>query len=221
MKRTISLNTPQLEKEALLVEGVWANDTKAQSGLYAYCADYFWANFRGVFFAKEEVAQEIFQNAFIALWENIERHKIYAYQGRLMGKEGKPLTSNLLTYFMGIARIKYLEWTRECPTFADPDTEMGRLMRQDGFDAQQYIGMLYDNDAEHCMLDIVADVISHMSERCRDILSKFYYEEKDLDTILQEVPQFESKNALKTQKYKCMEKLRATARSIYQQYLNA
>ena len=47
------------------------------------------------------------------------------------------------------------------------------------------------------------------------------YEEKSLDAILQELPNFESKNALKTMKYKCMENLRKSAQEIYHRYLNS
>ena len=55
----------------------------------------------------------IFQEAFIKLWENIESKKIYAEDGVLKGKDRNPFTSSLTTYFMGIARLKYLEWVRE------------------------------------------------------------------------------------------------------------
>lgn len=212
--------TSQQEKEARLVAGMYDKNRKIQSELYAYCSKYFWANYRGVFFADEESATEIFQNTFIAMWENIERKKIYVSDGRVMGKNSEPLSCSILTYFMGIARIKYLEWVREHPTYADPETEMRRKIKEEGFEALQYINMLYDSE-DNKMLDIIADVISHMSERCCEILSKFYYEEKDLDTILLEIPTIDSKNALKTKKYKCMESLRTSARNIYLNYLGS
>ena len=177
MAMTIQMRTSQQEKEARLVAGMYDKNRKIQSELYAYCSKYFWANYRGVFFADEESAMEIFQNTFIAMWENIERRKIYVSDGRVMGKNNEPLSGSILTYFMGIARIKYLEWVREHPAYADPETEMGRKIKVEGFDAQQYINMLYDSE-DNKMLDIIADVISHMSERCCEILSKFYYEER-------------------------------------------
>lgn len=214
------MRTPQQEKEARLVAGMYDKNKKIQSELYVYCSRYFWANYRGVFFADEEAATEIFQNTFIAMWENIERRKIYVSDGRVMGKNNEPLSGSILTYFMGIARIKYLEWVREHPAYADPETEMGRKIKEEGIDAQQYINMLYDSE-DNKMLDIIADVISHMSERCCEILSKFYYEEKDLDTILFEIPTIGSKNALKTKKHKCMESLRTSAKNIYCNYLNS
>lgn len=220
MAKTIQMRTSQQEKEARLVAGMYDKNRKIQSELYAYCSKYFWANYRGVFFADEESATEIFQNTFIAMWENIERKKLYVSDGRVMGKNSEPLSCSILTYFMGIARIKYLEWVREHPTYADPETEMRRKIKEEGFEALQYINMLYDSE-DNKMLDIIADVISHMSERCCEILSKFYYEEKDLDTILLEIPTIDSKNALKTKKYKCMESLRTSARNIYLNYLGS
>lgn len=220
MAKTIQMRTSQQEKEARLVAGMYDKNKKVQSELYVYCSRYFWANYRGVFFADVESATEIFQNTFIAMWENIERRKIYVSDGRVMGKNNEPLSGSILTYFMGIARIKYLEWVREHPAYVDPETEMGRKIKEEGFDAQQYTNMLYDSE-DNKMLDIIADVISHMSERCCEILSKFYYEEKDLDTILFEIPTIGSKNALKTKKHKCMESLRTSAKNIYCNYLNS
>ena len=54
--------------EARLVADVRAGVRLAENELYAYCADYFWRKYRGVFFVGEEEAAEIFQDAFIALW---------------------------------------------------------------------------------------------------------------------------------------------------------
>lgn len=50
------------------------------------------------------------------------------------------------------------------------------------------------------MLEIIADIISHMSPRCSQILTKFYYEEKKLEIILKEMPTIESYAALKTKR---------------------
>jgi hypothetical protein len=96
---------------------------------------------------------------------------------------------------------------------------MGRKIREEGFNEAEYMDMLYD-DRENVQLEIIADIISRMSERCYEILSKFYYEGKDLDRILIEIPSVESKNALKTKKHKCMETLRTSANETYKRYLN-
>ncbi len=208
------------ERESCLVAGMYAKHRKAQYELYTYCADYFWEHYRGIFFAGEDAAEEIFQNTFIKLWENIENRKIYVKDGLIKGKDDEPLKGSICTYFMGIAKIKYLEYVREHPIMSDPETEIGKKIRVEGYDAQDYIDMLYDS-SDNVMLEIIADIISRMSPRCNDILTKFYYENKSLDTILLEIPSIESKNALKTKKHKCMEVLRESAREIYNRYLNS
>ena len=88
--------------EARLVAGMADKRRRTQYELYAYCSDYFWDNYRGVFFAEENAAAEILQNTFIAFWENIERKKIYVEDGIVMGKDNKPLNGSILTYFMSI-----------------------------------------------------------------------------------------------------------------------
>uniref|UniRef100_UPI004026078D RNA polymerase sigma factor n=1 Tax=Prevotella sp. TaxID=59823 RepID=UPI004026078D len=209
MAKTIHMRTPQQEKEARLVAGMYDKDRKIQSELYAYCSDYFWANCQGMFFADDDTAMEIFQNTFVTFWEKIEQRKIYVSEGRVMGKDDEPLRSSILTYFIGIAKNKYKEWVRKNPSNVDIETSK-----------QQYADMLYDSE-ENKMLDIIADIISRMSERCSQILTKFYVEGKNLDTILMEIPTIESKNSLKTKKYKCTELLRELARDIYKRYLNS
>ena len=209
MAKTIQMRTPQQEKEARLVAGMYDKDRKIQSELYAYCSEYFWANCHGLFFADDDTAMEIFQSTFVTFWEKIEQRKIYVSEGRVMGNNGEPLTSSILTYFISIAKNKYKEWARKNTSYVDIDTSK-----------KQYADMLYDSD-ENKMLDIIADIISRMSEQCSKILSKFYYEGKDLDTILMEITSITSKNALKTKKYKCMESLRNSANDIYRNYLNS
>ena len=39
--------------------------------------------------------------------------------------------------------------------------------------------------------------------------------------MMLELPSFESKNALKTAKYKCMENLRKSAEEIHRRYINS
>lgn len=203
--------------DAAYVEGMYRRDPFVEQALYNHCKQYFDENYRGIFFIGNEHKDEIFQETFIKMWENIEHRKIYVEDGILLGKGGEPLSCNLTTYLMGIARLKYLEWVREHRTLLNRN-EKDRIWQS--IDIESYKELLYD-EGDDTMLTIIADCISHMSERCNQILTMFYYEEKTLDDIMLELPAFESKNALKTRKYKCMEELRRSARTIYRRYLNA
>lgn len=198
------------------VEGVFQHDSEMERALYTHCKRYFDDTYKGLFFIhNEKQKREIFQNAFIKLWENIENKKIYVDNGVLKGKDGNKFTGALTTYFMGIAKLKYLEWVREHVSGGDDGEEQLRKA-----DREAYKDLLYD-DGQEAMLAIIADCLSRMSERCNQIISMFYYEEKELDDIFIELPSFTSKNALKTAKYKCMENLRKAASEIYNRYLNS
>lgn len=201
--------------DAAYVEGVYRRDPNMERALYGHCKQYFDVHYQGVFFVGGNQKEEIFQEAFIKLWENIEKRKIYVEDDVLRGKEGLPLTGRLTTYFMGIARLKYLEWVgknRNVRLYDDDENVW------DTADPDTYKELLYD-EGENAMETIVSDCISHMSRQCSQILTMFYYEEKTLDDMMGELTTFESKNALKTRKYKCMEELRKSANQIYDRYL--
>ncbi len=217
MAKILSLESQQ-RREARMITGMYKGDQFAQYELYKYCADYYYEKYRGVFHATEEAAEEILQDSFIKFWEHIECGKVYVEDNLVKGKDKKPLNGSIRTYFMGIAKLKYWEWLHEHPYFANPETETGKRIRNNGFDEEEYIDGLY-GDCDNMQLEIIANIISTMPARCYEILTKFYYEGKDLDKILKEIPSIESKNALKTKKYKCMENLREVANETYKRYL--
>ena len=198
------------------VEGVFKRDPIMERALHLHCKRYFDVNYKGVFFVGNEYKDEIFQEAFIKLWENIINKKIYVEDDLLKGKGGEPFSGKLTTYFMSIARLKFLEWSRE--NLRKVSDDEGELRRREQ-EVEIFKTLLYDSGDE-TMLEIIADCISHMSKQCNQILTMFYYEEKTLDDIMLELKTFDSKNALKTRKYKCMEELRKSAKSIYRRYLN-
>ena len=217
MARVIKIESLQ-HKEVRLVKGMANGDQYAQYELYKYCADYYYEKYRGVFNTSEEGASEIFQNSLIKFWENIECGKVYVEDEQIKGKDGKRLNGSIRTYFMGIAKLKYMEWLREHTLTLDPEIEARKTGRLSGFADEACLEMM-DGENVNIRLEIISDVISNMPRRCYEILTKFYYEEKDLDRILAEIPSITSKNALKTKKYKCMEKLNVIAGQAYKKYL--
>lgn len=213
---TYRINAKNLSDAAYVV-GIYNRDSIIERAFHNHCKQYFNEKYQGVFFIEKEYKDEIFHESFIKLWENIMDGKIFEKDGLLYGKNGKPFTSTLTTYLMAIARLKYLEWVRghrKIRNMEDVDKSCISI------DIESYKDILYDKN-DNRMLEIIADCISHMPKRCYQILTMFYYEEKTLDDIMIELPTFDSKNALKTAKYKCMETLRMSAKSIYQKYLNS
>ena len=205
----------ELYTDIAFVEGVSCGNPTIEHALYSHCKRYFDRHYMAVFFADEDVRNDIFQESFIKLWENIEQRKIFVEDGTIKGKGGKAFTGSLTTYLMGIARLKFLEWTRKNPVAGD---FRDNVKRPDSDDDDIGYDMLYD-DGENAMIDIIADCICHMSERCKEILTLFWYKEKSLDDMMLELPTYKSKDALKTEKYKCMTNLKQSAHEIYDRYV--
>lgn len=199
-----------------LVMGVFKKDPHMQTELYNSCEKYYFRNYPGVFIAQEADADDIFQNTMIALMQNIERKKIYVEEGVIIGNHNKKLDGTLHTYLMGIAKLKYLEWTRGMnkePNWADLNSGSGEKPKEK---VQFVTNDWLSDDPISAKKEIIADCLSKMSERCYQIITKFYDEEKSLDIILLELESFSSKDALKTAKNKCMNKLKKSATAIYE-----
>lgn len=204
------------EEAAAIVDGVFRYEKKMGTALYEVCLSYFKEHFHPIKPVNEYDKDDIFQNSLETLLEKIENRKIYAEDGELKGKDGKPFTGSLTTYFMGIAFLKYKEFFRVPPAGVAVDIDMCQTHKLLN-DADLYKDILYD-DEENVTLTIIADCISKMSKRCNQILTLFYYEEKSLDEILKMIPNFTSYDALKTGKNRCMKTLRDTVQTIYNSF---
>lgn len=204
--------------DAEYVEGVFKGNKKLTDELFEVCHTYFKNHFKGVFFKEaDENETDIFQNSMIKLWENIENGKLYVEDGILKGKDNEPFTGALTTYFMRIANLKYLEWVRNHPVSRHNDTNSPAVLKglkEDPID----FSILYGN-SDNVMIEIIADCISHMSERCNQILTMYYVKKKKLQDIWPEIPTITTYNALKTEKYKCKVKLENCANGIYDEYV--
>ena len=65
------------------------------------------------------------------------------------------------------------------------------------------------------MYEVISDSISDMPPQCVKLLTKFYYENKKLDDMLDEIPEYSSKNALKSNKNRCLNRLKEYAQQLY------
>lgn len=185
-----------------LINGVFCKDSSMQKTLYLHCRRYFFAHYNAIFFSSPSDAEDIFHDAFIALWQNIEHRKIYVENGVILGKDNLPFQGSLTSYLMGIARLKYLELVRDNANFLPLDNSTSEPIVEDWYDERT------------AMREAIAECVSKLSERCGQILRLFYMEHKNLDEILLLLPSFQSKDALKTAKNKCLTKLRENAHEL-------
>ncbi|MBQ9558940.1 MAG: sigma-70 family RNA polymerase sigma factor [Bacteroidaceae bacterium] len=171
--------------------------------LYNLCKRYYDKNFHKPNIGSEG-GKDILQSSLLALWDNIRSKKLYVEDGLLKGKDGNPFTCSITTYFISIAHNQYLEWIRKNPIV--PPIKLEKI--PEGFSEGDDIEFFVDDDETLRKRKILSYRINHMTKQCSKILTLFYYEEKDYDEIMVLLPTFQSKDAIKTAKYKCLKRLR-------------
>lgn len=104
-------------------------------------------------------------------------------------------------------------------TYHIPYIKEGHWWIGEGDNARDLGAMMYDNifydDEEISQLAVVARRIAKMKGNCKKILTLFYYFERDYDEIMDIMPNFESKDALKTAKYKCLKQIINSVKGTY------
>lgn len=211
MDEDSSCNDLRQYSDIEFVNGVFCRDLSVQKALYLHCRRYFFAHYNAIFFTPTSDAEDIFEDAFIAVWQAIERRKIYVLDGVIMGKDKQPFKGTLTSYLMGVAKIKYLEIVRSGINWVRLDA----INEAENFNSYGGEPIVEDwVDEKNEMRDALAECVSKLSERCGQILRMFYDEHKDLDEILLLLPSFQSKDALKTAKNKCLNKLRESTKEL-------
>ena len=196
-----------------MVVAVARHDVAMMERFYHDCKTYF-RNHAGALFVTDDQFDDIFQEAMVHLWREIETHRIEVCEGSVCRwSDGKavPMTSSLFTFLLAIAKRKHWELLRK-----DSRLQLtGDTAVFDTLDRGRYAEDTDIQEETEARERVVSDAVLGMSERCRQILTLFYYEQRSLDEILAIRPENTSKVGLKTSKYKCMQRLRDIVRQRF------
>lgn len=199
-----------------VVLGLQAQDHKVEEWFYAECRRYVMEKFDEIFFDRDR-KQEVMQESFIRLWVQIDDRRIKVQDGKILRQQAdgvyRPLTCSLLTFLMAIAKNEYREICRENREeyYAEffGDEEHAEVLQTE-WD---------DDDAEEQKNRIVAELVSQLSPRCREILTLAFYEDKTNDEILAiRADKNSSKDGLKTAKNKCLNTLKERILKEFEKY---
>lgn len=184
-----------------IIKGLQVCDKKIEESFYLSCRRYFIARRFGVLAAVHTGArepQDLFQDSFLKLWQEIQARRIFVcdnYTWRI-DKEGvgRRMSATLKTYLMAIAKYKNYENIRE----------------EEIYENNESFGVdIIDEEPEDDLIRwIVTRCVNQLPDRCKEILTLFYYENKSLDEILAIRKENQSKDGLKTGKSKCVKNLR-------------
>ena len=176
-----------------IIDGFRNNDRKIINGFYAANKGVFLNHFRNTYGKADEYLLDLYQDANVILWENIQK-----------GKLGK-MTSTLTTYLFAVGKYKMMANDRK---FKEMTTEMD-LQNLD----------LVDSDAEEMEEKEekerkIDEIVSKMTYPCSDILRMHYWEKLSGEEIAIQM-KYASTDAVKTQKYKCMQKLKQAVMAVF------
>ncbi len=128
---------------------------------------------------------DIYQDAIMALIENAKRGKIDS------------LKSNISTYLFGIGKFMiFQKLKKEKKTYDLAD--FGNL---------EYEDESYDESVYNLQINALEKAFNKLGEKCQQVLKLFYYEQKSMDEIQQEL-KYSNKDVLKSQKSRCLKQLK-------------
>ena len=194
-----------------LIEAVTRHDSRTLERCYRDLKSYFSAHASTLFMSKALI-DDIFQESIIHLWREIETRRIELNNDtvcRWNDGQLRPMTSSLRTFLLAIAKRKHWEQLRvQAPMLQTDVNDVLAVSRYAETPPQ-------DVNEEEVKERVVTDAVLAMSDRCRQILTLFYYEHKSLEDILALRSENTSKIGLKTSKYKCMQRLRQTVKDQF------
>lgn len=136
---------------------------------------------------RKEEALDIYQDACLVIFENARNGKL------------EQVKCNLKTYLFGIG--KNLIYKRFEKKVKDEEAELRAFELATVFDPFE------DENQQDQKIEQIRNALQGLGKKCREILKRFYFEEKSLEEIMLEM-NYESKNVLKSQKSRCLKQLK-------------
>lgn len=130
---------------------------------------------------KMEDVEDVLQDATIAVWEKIRNNSLQ-------------LNAKLSTYVFAVARNQWLKKLNK----------MSRMVQMNDIHTEK----LTDNTDNLEVRDIhlVRQVMEHLGDKCRKILTLFYFDGLDMNSIAEEL-EYNSADTAKAKKHQCFKQL--------------
>lgn len=144
-------------------------------------------------YLDDDFLADTYQDAIIRLWENIRRKSIQI----------ENFTSDITAYLFGIAANVLREQLRKWK----------EVFLEELLEIPDYVGKYVKSFEINERNLAIRDLVDSMDSPCAPLLLKFYWEGYSMDEIAIQLG-YANANSAKTQKNKCMNKLKAIFKSI-------
>ena len=141
---------------------------------------------------KEDEALDVFQDSIVALYHNVQKGTLTSFE---KGIRSYLFTIGKYIYFRRSSKKKQIKTT----SFENADLKPSNL-----------IDTPTENSLQHDQQKLILALLQRMKEPCKSILNLFYYENKSMKEIAQQL-KYGSPGVVKVQKLRCMNRLKAAA----------
>lgn len=183
-----------------IVLGIMNNDPKVWRYIYGEMKNGFMAMLKklpGCEFLDDDDLEDLFQDTCIALMTNVKQRKYATREG-----------ASLFAYMVEIGKRTAFNMLRKKNNYTDELVmELTALYYPESTDE---ISAEEKQLEENRLLDRAFDSIS---EQCKQIFKKFYWDKKDMDEIASMMG-FRDANSAKVQKSKCLKKFKDTGKQL-------
>ncbi len=142
----------------------------------------------------EQQAKDIYQEAFIIIWQNIKNDKFQPES-----------TSSINGYLYTIAKNKWMDYLRS--------NQYKKTVNSDSFQliniSEDVNEKIVDDKLHTNRLEKGMKAFNNLGSSCKELLTKFYFENKSMNQIAEEL-ELDSAST-RNKKYRCMMKLRELA----------
>ncbi|HQB27807.1 MAG TPA: sigma-70 family RNA polymerase sigma factor [Paludibacter sp.] len=173
-----------------------ARDEYMIQKIYSLYRDEFLMFMRKRLWKEKDLVLDVYQDSFMVMCSKIYENKLNEAN----------LTSSLKTYLFGVGEMKARNINRKKDNLPSKDIDNFPDIEDDVDE-----GLGEENEK------IIQEAVKEMGEPCHTILVKQYWERKSTEEIAMEM-HYISRNAAKTMKYKCMQKLKGELKGkiVYQ-----
>lgn len=178
------------QKEELLLEALKKGDQRAFKKVYQDNRSKF-LHFGKKYGLAEDDLLDVYQDAYVALYENI-------IEGKL-----KQLSSSLSTYIISIGKYKILDRIRKDQRTSNNETILELAHKNE--DIIAYFD-LEDNELNENQI-LLKKYFDQLGKKCQEILKLFYYQKYSIREIM-DSGNYNSENVVKSQKSRCLKTLK-------------
>lgn len=198
---TIKLPFTLTDKDFVL--GIQNGNPAMESKFYSHCRKYYDEVGKKIFGNDNVSHEDFFQEAFLQVWTEIKNGRIHVTDGAVYriksdGADDK-MTAKLTSFLIVIVKNQYAKSKRNKQIDID-SAGKADLMKIEEI-------LQYDSADKEQKMQMVDDCLADLSDRCKEILTLFYFKKKSLDEILEIRRENTSKDGLKSAKSKCMRQL--------------